>query len=30
MDELIISIFYEADNFCKEFRDYLKNGHVFK
>lgn len=28
MDELIISIFYEVDNFCKEFNNYLKNNSL--
>ncbi|MCI8804989.1 MAG: hypothetical protein HFE59_03700 [Clostridiales bacterium] len=28
MDELIISIFYEGDNFCKEFNDYLENNSL--
>ena len=26
MDKLLISIFYEADNFCKEFNKYLQNN----
>lgn len=28
MDKLIISIFYEADNFCKEFNNYLQNNSL--
>lgn len=28
MDELIISVFYEGDNFCKEFNDYLENNSL--
>ena len=28
MDELIISVFYEADNFCKEFNAYLENNSL--
>ena len=28
MDELIISIFYEVDNFCKEFNGYLENNSL--
>lgn len=28
MDKLIISIFYEADNFCKEFNNYLQNSSL--
>lgn len=28
MDELIISVFYEVDNFCEEFNDYLENNSL--
>ncbi len=30
MDELIISVFYKVDNFCKEFNCYLENNSLPK